>query len=458
MFVASLGKGSCVVWNCLRNAAVVIDRRTKSPIALTMQSESPRQILLGACGLFVASTLGIAADLSPIEQLGKQIFFDTNLSTPAGQSCASCHAPETGFSGPSSKVNFETGVYPGAVPTRFGNRKPPTVAYMSFSPKRKYLQEDETWVGGQFWDGRADDLVEQAKGPFLNPLEMNNATASDVVAKVRNARYRGLFERIFGADSLNAIDSDTAFDQIARAIAAYESSHEVNSFSSKYDAYLARRTTLTDQEMRGLKLYADKANCFACHPHQPSDDGSPPLFTDFTYDNLGAPRNEGNPFYSAPPAVNPDGNEYRDLGLGGSINEEAHAGKFKVPTLRNVAKKPSPNFDKAYLHNGSYKSLKELVHFYNKRDIDPDSFGVPDVSETVNHKELGNLGLTDAEEDDLVAFLETLSDGFETSTPSQSPATNTSHNSFRAGRDIMRVERFRHKVIQASGKKDSERR
>jgi cytochrome c peroxidase len=154
-----------------------------------------------------------AAELTPVEQLGKQLFFDTGLSSPPGQACASCHSPETGFSGPDSEVNLKTGVYPGAAPGQFGNRKPQTVAYASFSPKREYNAEDETYVGGQFWDGRADDLVEQAKGPFLNPLEMNNASAEEVVDKVRRSPYRELFERVYGAQSLHAADSGKAFDR-----------------------------------------------------------------------------------------------------------------------------------------------------------------------------------------------------------------------------------------------------
>ncbi|WP_010583510.1 cytochrome-c peroxidase [Schlesneria paludicola] len=409
----------------------------------------------------IAVSAGHAQDLSPIEQLGKELFFDTNLSVPAGQACASCHAPETGFTGPSSDVNQQTGVYPGAEPSRFGNRKPPSVAYMSFSQKREYKKDDETWVGGQFWDGRADDLIAQAKGPFLNPLEMNNASAADVVNKVRRSNYRDLFDRVFGKKSLDTQASDTTFDQIARAIAAYESSREVNPFNSKYDAFLAKRVKLTPQEQRGLRLFADKANCTACHPHEMGQDGSPPLFTDFTYDNLGAPRNEKNPFYRAPKSVNADGAAYRDLGIGASVNDPAHYGKVKVPTLRNIAKKPSPDFVKCYLHNGTFKSLKEVVHFYNKRDQDPDHFPPADVPETVNHKELGNLGLTDEEEDDLIAFLGTLSDisiPRETPEPFQPMQPLFTKQAYRGVLDIQRVEKFRMHVIQASGKKDAARR
>jgi cytochrome c peroxidase len=254
------------------------------------------------------------------------------------------------------------------------------------------------------------------------------------------------------------VDADEAFDLIARAITAYESSREVNPFSSKYDAFLARETTLTAQELRGLALFAGKANCTACHPHQSATYGTPPLFTDFTYDNVGTPRNAGNPFYRADPAVNPDGAKYRDLGLGGFLNDMTQHGKVKVPTLRNVAKKPHPQFVKSYLHNGTFKSLKEVVRFYNRRDKTPDAFGPPDVEENVNREELGKLGLTDEEENDVVAFLETLSDGFvpsqpaatESEFPAIAPAVQTRGDHFKGARDVIRVVRFRRVVEEAS--------
>jgi cytochrome c peroxidase len=426
-----------------------------------------------------------AEDLSPLEHLGKQIFFDKNLSSPAGQSCASCHAPEVGFTGPDSAVNLKTGVYPGAVPGIFGKRKPPSAAYASFSPKREYNAKDETWVGGQFWDGRMDDLVAQAKGPFLNPLEMNNASAQDVVDKVRQSKYRGLFEKVYGLKALNEEGADEAFDLIAQAVAAYESSTEVNVFSSKYDYYLAGKATLTAQEQRGLKLFAGQANCSACHPHERGDDGSPPLFTDFSYDNVGTPRNPANPFYQADGSVNPDGTKFRDLGLGAVLNDKTQFGKVKVPTLRNVGKKPHPQFVKSYLHNGTFKSLKEVVTFYNLRDKTPDDFYPPDVQENVNREELGKLGLTDLEEDDIVAFLETLSDGYVPKQPEAtppgspviasppsapatpaSPATSfpatappvVSQDRFRGIRDLLRVERYRIGVQQEAARENKTRR
>jgi cytochrome c peroxidase len=353
-------------------------------------------------------------DLSPLEELGKRIFFDTNLSTPPGQSCASCHAPETGFTGPDSDVNRRTAIYEGANAGQFGNRKPPSVAYASFSPRPTYDNEKRTYVGGQFWDGRAADLIEQAQGPFLNPLEMNNKDAWEVVQKVQDADYRELFESVYGDSALDVgpKTAEVAFHRMARAIAAYEASSEVNAFSSKYDAYLAGEARLTASERRGLELFEGKANCNACHPNRPGDDGSPPLFTDYTYDNIGAPRNIHNPFYKMSPDVNPDGKQYRDLGIGGLLKRPLHDGKVKVPTLRNVAKKPDRRFVKAYLHNGVFKSLDDVVHFYNTRDVNPEDFDPPDVKDNVNRDELGNLGLTEDEEADLIAFLETLSDGY----------------------------------------------
>ncbi|WP_217647151.1 cytochrome-c peroxidase [Planctomicrobium piriforme] len=361
--------------------------------------------------MFVIAGRAAAGELTALEQLGKRLFFDANLSSPAGQSCASCHSPETGFTGPVSATNQKTAVYQGAAPSRFGNRKPPSAAYASFSPKLGYEAADETYVGGQFWDGRALNLVEQAKGPFLNPLEMNNADAAEVVRKVQAADYWPLFVQNFEAE-LKTADMDAAFEMIARAIAAYEASSEVNSFSSKYDAYLAGKAELTVQEKRGLDLYVGKANCAACHPNDRGADGSPPLFTDFTYDNVGAPANPRNPFYQQTASVNPEGAKYRDLGIGGVLKQPDHYGKFKVPTLRNIDKRPSPDFVKSYLHNGTFKNLKEVVHFYNSRDQLPSEFADPDVLDNVNREELGKLGLTPAEEDDVVVFLTTLSDGY----------------------------------------------
>ncbi len=383
-------------------------------------------IMLSACA--GGSSDGTSVVLTDMEELGKKLFFDTTLSSPTGQSCASCHGLAVGFTGPTSEVNATTAVYEGAVPGRFGNRKPPSAAYASFSPalhreieveEEEEEEEDEEpeelWVGGQFWDGRANDVVEQAKGPFVNPLEQAGPDERYICRQVANSNYAPLFREVFGADALELDteeDVERAFHNIAVAIGAYEASAEINQFSSKYDHYLAGRVELTPQEALGLELFEaeDKGNCADCHPSQPAEDGTPPLFTDFTYDNLGIPKNPDNPYYRMPADINPDGAAWIDPGLGGITGEESDLGKVKVPTLRNVDLRPYPDFIKAFGHNGFFRSLEEIVRFYNTRDTT--EWPPPEEPRNVNTEELGNLRLTAEEEAAIVAFMRTLSDGY----------------------------------------------
>jgi cytochrome c peroxidase len=368
---------------------------------------------LGLC----SSTFACGAGLTPQEQLGKLLFFDKSLSTPPGQSCAVCHGPGVGYTGPVEWINITGSVYQGAVPGRFGNRKPPTAAYAGDSPVLHYDADEGTWVGGMFWDGRAtgdtlgDPLAEQALGPFLNPLEQNNASPQAVIDKVLASSYRGLFLRL-----CPECDAAGRYECIGRAIAAYERSREVSPFTSKYDYWLKGKARLTSQEQRGLALFNGKGKCAACHV--------PPLFTDNTYDNLGVPRNPLNPFYREL-KWNPAGKAWVDPGLGGYLQEAGFAadvyqpewGKFKVPTLRNLDKRPYKCFVKAYGHNGFFKSLREIVHFYNTRDLPGAGWPPPEVADNVNITELGDLGLSCGEENDLTAFLKTLSDGFTPNSP-----------------------------------------
>jgi cytochrome c peroxidase len=407
-----------------------------------------QHVTVCALSLLLASATA-QAELTPKELLGKALFFDTTLSTPSGQSCAVCHTPEVGWTGPDSAINAHGAVYEGAVIGRFGNRKPPSSAYATPSPILHFSRRGGgLFIGGNFWDGRAtgeklgNPAADQAQGPFLNPLEQNNDSPQVVCDKVSISNfaleltgysYGSLFDLAFGAGSLDCL-SDTygTYDRIALAIAAYEDSTEVNRFTSKYDRYLAGTEQLTSQEQHGLRLFNGKAKCARCHTSRPGSKGEPPLFTDFTYDNLGVPRNPENPFYTQT-AFNPLGIHWIDLGLGdflaSRIDYERHApanyGKQKVPTLRNVDKRPYPGFVKAFAHNGYFKSLKGIVHFYNTRDVKPrcpDAFTTeamalaqgcwpePEVAANVNTTELGNLRLTDAEEDALVAFMRALSD------------------------------------------------
>lgn len=227
---------------------------------------------------------------------------------------------------------------------------------------------------------------------------------------------------------------DAAFDRIARSVADFEASPESNAFTSKYDYYLKGVVKLTKQEKKGLNLFKGKGKCVNCHVVDPGPNGQPPLFTDFTYDNIGVPRNPDNPFYTQS-EFNAAGFGWIDLGLGEFLANRsdyqqfapANLGKQKVPTLRNVDKRPYEGFVKAFAHNGYFKSLKGIVHFYNTRDAKPtclnpftteadalaqDCWPAPEVPVNVNTDELGNLHLTDDQEDAIVAFLKTLSDGY----------------------------------------------
>lgn len=404
--------------------------RTRKILALALASAAV--LLLIVAGVSANETSG----LTPNEELGKALFFDTNLSSPAGQSCATCHDPAAGWVGPDSAINAAGSVYPGAISTRFGDRKPPTAAYGGDSPVLYYDEEEGLWIGGMFWDGRAtgwrlgDPLAEQAQGPFLNPVEQNMPGMKQVCLEVRKSDYADLYEDVWGSiDCVKGLA--TTYDNIAYSIAAYERSSEVNPFSSKFDLFWDKAGAaeldvtainmenydnykgigLDDEEVWGLALFNDEETgmCSLCHLLTPGKGGRP-LFTDFTYDNLGIPSNPLNPANLA----NPD---FIDPGLGGFLMNAdfpedvymAEWGKHKVPTLRNVDLRPE-GLVKAYGHNGFFKSLEEITHFYNTRDVE--SWPAPEYPDTVNTDELGNLGLTAEEESAIVAFMKTLSDGY----------------------------------------------
>jgi len=385
-------------------------------------------IILGGILLTVALIQGCMKEKTPpgpfalnnIETLGKKIFFD-KISVPGNMSCASCHAADYGFTG-SSESNI-SGIYEGAFPGRYGNRKPPSAAYAAFSPIFHY--DGLNFIGGNFWDGRAtgerlkNPSAEQALGPFLNPLEMNNPSKESVLKQIAKSSYAQMWKSVWGEPiSYSATEIEKNYDRVGLTIAAYEASREVSQFSSKFDYYLKGKVQLTKDEDAGRILFnGNKAKCSSCHV----SDGNQPLFTDFTFDNIGTPKNPDNPFYNEDKvylpngqAINPEGSAWIDPGLGGflitrkdwSYMAAANWGKHKVPTLRNVDKRNGP-----YMHNGVFKSLKEVVHFYNTRDISKFHWPAPEVPQNVNTV-VGNLGLTDKEENEIVAFLKTLSDGY----------------------------------------------
>jgi len=391
-----------------------------------------KRILVGL--LITIITFGLAITfasansvLTPKEELGKDIFFDKNLSINYNQSCATCHAPEAGWTGPDTNTNLHGAVYEGSIPGAFGDRKPPSAAYATMSPILS-VDRKGLFVGGNFWDGRAtgeilgNPAAEQAKGPFLNPMEQALPSPVELVVRVCAASYGTLFRQVWGEEACNPLNVAMAYDNIGYSIAAYEASIEVNAFTSKYDYSLKGQALLSKQERQGFALFMGKGKCTLCH----SSTGKQALFTDYTFDNLGIPKNPENPVYNSYPS-------FIDLGLGGFLEsredyaayDDENMGKHKVPTLRNVAL-GLPDITKAYGHNGYFKSLEGIVHFYNTRDVlltcpgdytqaealAANCWPAAEVVQNINTAELGNLGLSPSEEAAIVAFLKTLNDGY----------------------------------------------
>ncbi|MES1228005.1 MAG: cytochrome c peroxidase, partial [Armatimonadota bacterium] len=329
-------------------------------------------------------------------ELGLALFQDTTLSTPAGQSCASCHQLNANFIDPRT----DSPTSEGAVHGLFGNRQAPGVMYAKFVPPLTYDPAEDDYTGGLFWDGRANTLQDQAKKPFLNPIEMGNANQLEVVNKVKAGPFANELMRLYGADVF--ADTNRAYDAITDALAQFEKGAVFGQFTSRYDRYLAGEPTLNIAEKRGLALFEGKAGCAGCHPSQMGADKKPPMFTDFTYDNIGLPKNTNSKFFTNPPAFNPDGAGFMDKGLEETTHRPGDVGRFRVLTLRNIA------VTAPYFHNGFAKTLTEAVQFYNKRDSG--IFGPSEFPGNRNPDELGDLKLTDQEVDDIVSFLNTLTD------------------------------------------------
>lgn len=358
--------------------------------------------LYSCCGLMAVSVLLAnplgAANLSQKEQLGKIMYQDKDFSLTKTQSCQTCHHHLAGFADPTNMRDpFHTVVSLGDDGVSKGGRNAPTSAYAGFSPPLN--KTERGYIGGMFWDGRAtglsetlaDPLAEQAQGPPLNPVEMNMPDKEAVVQAVRDASYAPLFRKVFGTTSLD--NTDQAFDNIAKAIAAYERSAEVQAFSSRFDS-----GQLNAQEQRGQNLFA--LNCVSCHATEVVKGAKGPLFTNYSYANIGIPTNSDDQV---------PGDDY---GLGGFLatldessvfyqDAASERGKFKVPSLRNVA------LTAPYGHNGYFATLRDMIIFKNTRDVA--SWPEADVLDNLSY-DVGNLGMSNQDIDDLVAFLMTLTD------------------------------------------------
>ena len=448
-----------------------------------------------------------------IETLGELMLFDKNMSPGRNEACTSCHMPYAGWSGPIPSVNLTIIAYPGTVHFRAGKRTAQRHTYAPFFPVLQFNEEQQLFFGGNFWDSRATGYrlrnpdAEQAQGPPVDTQEMGFPDTACVAFRLSQAVYKPLFELLWGKDSLNIkfphnteeicatlggaavfggdpepikltveerTEAETVYDHWGASIDAYEQSVQVSTFTSKFDAFIKGKYTMTPDEMAGFLLFNGKGNCNSCHVDgrgttatgqvdtSTNATANPPLFTCFGSANEGLPLNPRNAFYyqTTPDSFgfigNPFGFGYRDLGMGTFLRSgfgsgpnpnrnwtsaeivQAVDGQFQVATTRNVAATPpqcptteagpKPYFQKEFFHNGYIKSLKQLVHFYNTRDT---SFAKnvtsghcpPGTIERVTcwpMKEVPNnldtttgmLGLTDTEENQIVAFLETLTDGF----------------------------------------------
>jgi len=338
-------------------------------------------------------------------QLGKTLFFDKSLSKNKTQSCATCHNPEAGFvDDRDNGVGMQASL--GDDGHSIGDRQAPSAAYAMFSPKFHYDAKKKEYVGGQFWDGRESTLAGQAGGPPTNPAEMGMSSQEETIERIQeNEYYVELFTKIYGQDIF--LDAPKAYAAMAQAIEAFEQTKVFAPFDSKYDRYLEGKYDLTATEDLGRSLFFSNANnsCASCHTLK-GEDKKGETFTNYEFHNIGTPVN------SELRAIN--GVKDIDVGLlnNPAVSDEIHKGKYKVPTLRNVA------VTAPYMHNGVFKELKTVVEFYNKyndktQTVNPETgkpWAQPEVKENINIDDLKAKKQNDRKMEALVAFMKLLTD------------------------------------------------
>jgi len=349
------------------------------------------------------------AEPQTMEGLGRALFSDVNFSLNRTQSCASCHVPDLAFTD-RRETAAGTAASLGDDGHSIGDRNTPTATYAAFSPVF-HRREDGVHVGGQFLDGRSARLEDQAGQPPLNPIEMGMPDKASVVERLKeNPDYVRQFKALFKGDVF--ADDDTALNAMTAAIAAFERTPEFSPFDSKYDRSLRGEYTLTPQEELGRVLFFSKqfTNCNLCHMLKSSGGQEHETFSNYTFHNIGVPANA--------PLNTANGRGRIDKGLAENPavqDPSAESGKFKVPTLRNVA------VTAPYMHNGAFRDLRTTILFYNKynstaprRQIDPETgkaWAPPEVGENISLKELETgPALEDKRVDALIAFLKTLTD------------------------------------------------
>jgi cytochrome c peroxidase len=371
------------------------------------------------------------AHAAQLQTLGRVLFFDPSLSASGRMSCATCHDPQHGFSPPNA-LAVQLG---GKDMLRPGARAVPSLEYLQAVPPftEHYFESDDEGdnsidngpTGGLTWDGRVNRGRDQARIPLLSPFEMANDSPTDAVKRMRDGQHANALRKLFGDDIF--ADPERAFSAVAEALEVFQQDYRAfYPYSSKYDAYLAGRATLTPQEAHGLVLFDDpeKGNCGNCHRSQRGKDGTPPQFTDYGMIAVGLPRNRAIP-------ANADPN-YFDMGLCGPLRtdlsgDREYCGRFITPTLRNVALRLS------FFHNGVVHSLREAVAFYVERDTNPakwypsDATGQVQKFDDLPEAYRANVNmeppfggrpgdpprLSASEIEDVIAFLHTLTDGYE---------------------------------------------
>lgn len=366
---------------------------------------------------FLAGLTGsvLAADQAEVNKskmadLGAALFFDVNLSQDRTQSCATCHDPARAFtdwrdSGVSAAASL------GGDLKSLGDRNAPTISYAALTPKFHINAEGE-YEGGMFWDGREADLAGQAGGPPLNPIEMAFPNKAAVVERLLESQiYETAFKEIFGETIFN--DIDMAYQAMTESIAAFEQTEFFYPFDSKYDRYLRGEYELTREEELGMTLFFSEqfTNCNQCHQLSTLPGSSGETFSNYTFHNIGVPVNK------VLRAANGLGEDYIDQGLleNPQISDALQAGKFKVPTLRNVA------ITAPYMHNGVFNDLKTVLLFYNKfnarssaAQINPETgeaWGEPEIAENISLEELESApALDDRRINALIAFMRLLTD------------------------------------------------
>lgn len=338
-------------------------------------------------------------------ELGALLFHDVNLSANRTQSCASCHDPANGFADPRGMASL------GDDGLSLGDRNAPTASYAALSPAF-HRDAEGKWKGGQFLDGRAATLADQAGGPPLNPVEMGMPDKAAVADRLReDPVYAAAFQDLYGAGIWQ--DPEAAFAAMTQAIAAFEETEVFAPFDSKYDRFLRGEVELTQQEELGRLLFFSQqfTNCNLCHQVGRGQMDKHETFTDYRYHNIGVPQNaELRAMNGVPP-------DQVDNGLldNPAVTDPGARGKFRTPTLRNVA------VTGPYMHNGAFQDLRTVILFYNSynskaaaRQINPETgapFGPPPVPGTLAQEELTHgPALDDERIDALVAFLKTLTD------------------------------------------------